>query len=129
MSAALLRRARALASVASAATRRSRVASASDASRVVPSLAAVAPRGDARAYTPDEWPTALGHGLLIQRTANHSGLQETLDVNGQATITVTIPSNSALVGNTIYARGLIEDPVQPGVIRTQTSLHWMTIQP
>ena len=48
MSAALLRRARALASVASAATRRSRVASASDASRVVPSLAAVAPRGDAR---------------------------------------------------------------------------------
>lgn len=88
-----------------------------------------APRGDARAYTPDDWPTALGQGWLIQRTANHPRLQETLDVNGQATITVTIPSNSALVGNTIYARGLIEDPVQPGVIRTQTSLHWMTIQP
>ena len=88
-----------------------------------------APRGDARAYTPDDWPTALGQGWLIQRTSNHPSLQETLDVNGQATITVTIPSNSALVGNTIYARGLIEDPVQPGVIRTQTSLHWMTIQP
>lgn len=87
------------------------------------------PRSDKRAYQPDGWQTGLRATGLTQRTANHPGMRGKLDALGQGSVSISIPNKPAFAGITIYARALIADTNQPGSIRTQTSLHTMTIQP
>jgi hypothetical protein len=91
--------------------------------------ATFSPRTDPKMWKPQAWPTMLGMGGLVTRTSSHPGLQGQLDSNGQGSVSVRIPSNSAYVGREIFARALITDSINPSEIVTQTSLHSMVIQP
>lgn len=85
-------------------------------------------RTEAGALELDRWPTCLKDSGLAQRTLADPRLRGQLDAFGQGKVSLPIPSNPALVGLTVYARAVVEDPSRPGSIFTQSSLHSMTLQ-
>ncbi len=75
------------------------------------------------------WKTYLGTSTVLDLTASSRFLSGTLDSDGQGSTFAIIPPNPALIGQTLYSRGLILNP--PGSaepIWTITSLSTTELQ-
>ncbi len=67
------------------------------------------------------WNTHLGDGAVLQRSLLNP-VTGVLDAQGKASLSARLPNRALLSGRTLWLRGLVHDPLQPGHLFTMTTL-------
>jgi len=75
------------------------------------------------------WDTKLVQDAVMAAAFNAPGLSGALDPTGKAAGAFFIPADPSLVGQTFYARAIVEDPGSPGGVWTMSSLAWTQVTP
>lgn len=75
------------------------------------------------------WDTKLVRDAIMTAAFGSPWLSGTLDFAGRAAGAFFIPADPALIGQTFYARAIVEDAGSPGGVWTMSSLAWTRVTP